>query len=173
MDWDITRIIDLATGHPEPRFLPNVLMEVGDTKSHRWQVTVLENGQPVDLTGATIVGYFVRSDGYTVPVTGSVSGNVATVLTLQSCTAVKGELCCVMKATLGEITLTLDACVVYVRGDITDAIVDPGHVVPSLQELLAMIDDCEAAAAEARAAAAASYTVAVSGTGIIFTQPAT
>ena len=67
---------------------------------------------------------------------------------------------------------TLDACVLTVRGDLTDAIVDPGHVVPSLQELLAKIADCEAAAEEAREAAAESYRVSVSGTGIIFTQPA-
>lgn len=172
MDWDIPRIIDLAHGHRKPEYLPNVLIEVGDVLSHRWDVTVYEHGEAVDLTDATVIGYFIRSDGYTVPVTGSVSGNVATVLTAASCCAVKGDMACVMKLTKNGVTLTLDACVLTVRGDLTDAIVDPGHVVPSLQELLAKIADCEAAAEEAREAAAESYRVSVSGTGIIFTQPA-
>ena len=53
---------------------------------NRIGVIVTNNGDPVTLTG-TVSGYAVLADGTTVPCTGSISGNKASVLviTLDSC----------------------------------------------------------------------------------------
>lgn len=156
--WSIKRTVDLDRGHGPVKYLDDVLAEVGDSQSHRWDVTVLKNYQPLALTGATVTGYFTRTDGEMVFVPGTVSGNVVTVVTDPACMAYPGELVCVMQVSLGGVTLTLDAFKLNVRGDFSDEIVDPGHVIPSLQELLAMLDEM-AAATEAAEQAAQSVTV--------------
>lgn len=156
--WSIKHTVDLDRGHDPIKYEDGVLAEVGDKQSHRWEVTVLKSYQPIALTGATVTGYFTRADGEMVFLPGSVSGNVATVITDEACMAIPGELICVMQISLGGVTLTLDAFKINVRGDFSDEIVDPGHVIPSLQELLAMLDEM-AAATEAAEEAAASVTI--------------
>ena len=102
-------------------------------------------------------------------VPGTVSGNVATVITDPLCMAIPGELICVMRVSLGGVTLSLDAFKIDVRGDLSDQAIDPGHVIPSLPELLAMLDEMAAAteAAEAAAESVAVYTYTDDGNGNI------
>lgn len=168
-NWSIKRTVDLDRGHGPVKYLDGVLAEVGDSQSHRWDVTVLKDYQPLALTGATITGYFTRADGQMVFVPGTVSGNVATVITDPLCMAIPGELICVMRVSLGGVTLSLDAFKIDVRGDLSDQAIDPGHVIPSLPELLAMLDEMAAAteAAEAAAESVAVYTYTDDGNGNI------
>ena len=70
----------------EPLAYSNVL-------AHAMQVTVLkEDGTAEDLSGVSVSGNFLKSDGNTVtPITGTVSGNVAQVLLPGACYATPGR----------------------------------------------------------------------------------
>jgi hypothetical protein len=131
-----------------------------DVLAATFMVDVLESGEAVSLTGATVTGYAIRADGATVLLTGSASGNRASITLDASCYIVQGALDIVIKVTSGGATVTVGAWRAYVQRSTTDAIVDPGHVIPSIEELLEKIDEMEAGTAAANAAAAAATTAA-------------
>lgn len=95
---------------------------------------VMNNGQAASLSGG-VTGYIIRADGETVIITGTLSGNKASIVLPASAYVVVGQASIVIKVG----TTTVGACVGYVYRTTTDAIVDPGHVIPSLEELLAQI----------------------------------
>lgn len=163
-NWTIEQDIDLRCGAQTPQIWPNALMLTGDNLAHTWRVRVFDGGEAVALTGATITGYFVRTDGNTVAVQGSAEGNAAAVTLAQACYAFEGDLKGVMRLTLGGKTVTLSVLTLMVRKVLTDAIIDPGNVIPSLEDLLAQIEAMETATAAANTAASAANTAATAAT---------
>ena len=159
-NWVIEQDIDLRCGAQAPQIWPNVLMLTGDNLAHTWRVRVFDGGEAVALTGATVTGYFVRTDGNTVAVQGSVEGSTAIVTLAQACYAFEGDLKGVMRLTLGGKTVTLSVLTLMVRKVLTDAIIDPGNVIPSLEDLLAQIEAMETATTAANTAAGAANTAA-------------
>ena len=159
-NWVIEQDIDLRCGAQTPQIWPNALMLTGDNLAHTWRVRVFDGGEAVALTGATVTGYFVRTDGNTVAVQGSVEGSTAIVTLAQACYAFEGDLKGVMRLTLGGKTVTLSVLTLMVRKVLTDAIIDPGNVIPSLEDLLAQIEAMETATAAANTAAGAANTAA-------------
>lgn len=119
-----------------------------DNQGNLIGVEVLDNGAPATLSG-NVNGYIIRADGETVLISGTLSGNKASIVLPSSAYAVVGQESIVIKVG----TVTVGACVAYVYKSTTDVIVDPSHVVPSLAELLAKIADCEAATEDANEAA--------------------
>lgn len=146
-NWTIEQYVDLRCGAQTPQIWPNALMLTGDNLAHTWRVRVFDGGGAVALTGATVTGYFVRTDGNTVAVQGSVEGSTAIVTLAQACYAFEGDLKGVMRLTLGGKTVTLSVLTLMVRKVLTDAIIDPGNVIPSLEDLLAQIEAMETATA--------------------------
>lgn len=146
-NWTIEQDIDLRCGAQTPQIWPNALMLTGDNLAHTWRVRVFDGGEAAALTGATVTGYFVRTDGNTVAVQGSVDGSTAIVTLAQACYAFEGDLKGVMRLTLGGKTVTLSVLTLMVRKVLTDAIIDPGNVIPSLEDLLAQIEAMETATA--------------------------
>ncbi len=146
-NWMIEQDVDLRCGAQTPQIWPNALMLTGDNLAHTWRVRVFDGGEAVALTGATVTGYFVRTDGNTVAVQGSVEGSTAIVTLAQACYAFEGDLKGVMRLTLGGKTVTLSVLTLMVRKVLTDAIIDPGNVIPSLEDLLAQIEAMETATA--------------------------
>lgn len=146
-NWMIEQDVDLRCGAQTPQIWPNALMLTGDNLAHTWRVRVFDGGRAVALTGATVTGYFVRTDGNTVAVQGSVEGSTAIVTLAQACYAFEGDLKGVMRLTLGGKTVTLSVLTLMVRKVLTDAIIDPGNVIPSLEDLLAQIEAMETATA--------------------------
>lgn len=146
-NWMIEQDVDLRCGAQTPQIWPNALMLIGDNLAHTWRVRVFDGGGAVALTGATVTGYFVRTDGNTVAVQGSVEGSTAIVTLAQACYAFEGDLKGVMRLTLGGKTVTLSVLTLMVRKVLTDAIIDPGNVIPSLEDLLAQIEAMETATA--------------------------
>lgn len=127
----------------------------GDDRGDRFEVTVSRAGQPVTLDGASVMGYFVRSaDGCTIPVTGGASGSAAWVLLPEACYALPGRFTLTLKASAGAERHALCVWEGAVLRSATDAVVDPGHVIPSLQELLAMIEQMESVTSAAQKATA-------------------
>lgn len=131
-----------------------------DILANKFTAEVTSNGDPVSLANAVVNGYAIRDDGDTVLVTGSTSGNTASITLPASAYVVSGPLDIVLKVTAGGITATVGAWRGYVQRSTTDTIVDPGHVVPSLAELLAKIAACEAATLAANSAASSANTAA-------------
>jgi hypothetical protein len=134
----------------------------GDNGGNKITVEVLDGGSAATLSG-TVTGYILRADNATVTVTGTLSGNKASITLPASAYAVIGAVSIVVK--LG--TTTLGACTSYVYRTTTDTIVDPGSVVPDISELLAIIGDCETATAAANTAAigAGYVNIAMSKSG--------
>lgn len=163
-NWTIEQDIDLRCGAQTPQIWPNALMLTGDNLAHTWRVRVFDGGEAVALTGATVTGYFVRTDGNTVAVQGRVEGNTVAVTLAQACYAFEGDLKGVMRLTLGGKTVTLSVLTLMVRKVLTDAIIDPGNVIPSLEDLLAQIEAMETATAAANTAAGAANTAAAAAT---------
>lgn len=87
-------------------------------------------------------------------------GSTAIVTLAQACYAFEGDLKGVMRLTLGGKTVTLSVLTLMVRKVLTDAIIDPGNVIPSLEDLLAQIEAMETATAAANTAAGAANTAA-------------
>ena len=159
--WTIDETIDL--NKPLKSLLsvyPNALMYPGDSKAHAWKITVLKDGAPVSLSGATATAYFKRKDGNVVTVSGSISGNVVTCVMNSSCYTVPGALHGVVRLTYSSsgITVTIGGHIFCVNTDVTSGtVLDPDGILPeTLEQLLGEIDDMETATAAANAAAAKS-----------------
>ncbi len=163
-NWTIEQDIDLRCGAQTPQIWPNALMLTGDNLAHTWRVRVFDGGEAVALTGATVTGYFVRTDGNTVAIQGSAEGNAGVVTLAQACYAFEGDLKGVMRLTLGGKTITLSVLTLMVRKVLTNAIIDPSNVIPSLEDLLAQIEAMETATAAANTAAGAANTATAAAT---------
>lgn len=121
-------------------------------------VELYDNGQPVTISG-TITGYVIRQDGAMVPpITGTASGNKAQIILSGACYEIPGTISIVIK--VGD--TAIGACVGSVYRATSDSIVDPEHVIPSIEELLAQIEACQTATNAATAAAASANSAATS-----------
>ena len=158
-NWLIERTVDLQRS-ASVELYPEALMVCGDHQAHTLRIRVMDGGKPADLTGGSVEGYFVRDDEASVRVGGELNGNTATVTMAQACYAIMGKLTAVVRLSLGGRTITLCALTFTVRDLVTDAIVDPGEVIPSIAELLSKIEAMEAGTAAAVEGAEAANTAA-------------
>lgn len=124
-----------------------------DKDAHIFELSLYQGAQEMDLSGASAQGYFIRADGYTVPVTGAISGNAVTLTLSESCYYAVGNFNLIIKVSTAEIRKSVFWGNGYVVRSMTDAIVDEENVIPSLDELLAQIAATEAAAKAANTAA--------------------
>ena len=120
---------------------------------------VTDGGEPVALTG-TATGYVIRPDGNTVVITGTVDGDRAYIILPEAAYAVPGMITVTLRLVDGSAKTVLAAWAVNVQRSASGDIIDPGHVVPSLDELLAQIDAMEQGTAAANQAASAANTAA-------------
>ncbi len=150
-NWVIQQDVSLEQG-AQVWVRPNALMLLGDKKAHTIQLHVYSFGVPAVLDGVTVSAYFLRNDGETVLVSGTASGNVVTVTLAQECYAYTGDLTASVKLTSGDVTLTLCVMVLKIRKAASDAIVDPGSVIPGIDDVLAKMDEMDAAVKAAQTA---------------------
>lgn len=120
-----------------------------DSMANLIGVEVLDDGKAATLSGK-VTGYIIRGDGLTVLVTGTLTGNKASIVLPAACYAIVGTISIVVKVG----TMTIGAVSGYVYRSRTDAIVDPEDVIPDITELLEKIAECEAATKAANEAAA-------------------
>ena len=128
--------------------LPAVIGE-GDNIADRFGIEVYRNGAEVALTAVNCQGYFIRPNGDTVVISGNINGNLAWVDLPEACYAYEGQFSLAIRMVGGGVTGTYRIVDGVVRKTTTDTIVDPGTVVPSLPELLALVERCEDAAVAA------------------------
>ena len=131
--------IELNAGTLARSFL-NRSIGSGDDLANRFGVRVFRDGVPVQLSG-TCTGYFIRSDGGTIVVqNGAISGNVAYVTLTDICYATEGNFSLAIKVTSGGETVTMRIVDGTVSRTSTGAWVDPGTILPSIEDLLAAIE---------------------------------
>ena len=134
----------------------------GDKDAHVFELSIYQGAEEMDLSGASAQGYFIRADGYTVPITGTISGNVVTLTLSEGCYYVVGNFNLIIKVSTAESRKSVFWGNGYVVRSMTDAIVDEENVIPSLDELLAQIAATESAAKAANQAASAANSAATS-----------
>ena len=134
----------------------------GDKDAHIFELSLYRGAEEMDLSGASAQGYFIRADGYTVPITGAISGNIVTLTLSEGCYYVVGNFNLIIKVSIGESRKSVFWGNGYVVRSMTDAIVDEENVIPSLDELLAQIAAAESAAKAANQAASAANSAATS-----------
>ena len=129
----------------------------GDNKGHTFQISVVDNKGPVDLSGAGVTGWFIPNDknlvdDLSVPLVGSVFENVAIVSLPPEAYIETGRFSIVIKLHHNESVSTIFWGAGNVTRSNTDSQVDIGGVIPSLDDLLAQIARLEAAIEEANEA---------------------
>lgn len=135
------RKIDLATG--EPAVIALRQLYYADREANRIGAIVMMNGEPFPLSG-TCSGTAIREDGTTVPMSGTVEDNQAYITLIPDCYAVEGDIQIFVKLTTGDVTATLAAAVGTVRLTETNAVIDPGEIIPSVSALITAINDAVA-----------------------------
>lgn len=111
-----------------------------DNGGNRIGVSITSDGGSYTVSG-NVRGYIIRSDGATVPVYGSHSGNRAWIDLPESAYYCPGVISIVVKITYDDITSTVLAVVANVYKSTTDTAVDPGTVIPSIETLIEQIDE--------------------------------
>jgi len=148
----IKKTVDLQRGvdlHQLGRFFGS-----DETLGHEFIITILDGGEPVDLTGATIAGYFFKPDGLVEPILGeentSVDGNTVTVRLTAPCYTATGRFTFTIRANHNGVIHTI----YYATGTVTKSYTDEANtsgVVKTLDEInaeiLALQDKVDAVAA--------------------------
>lgn len=143
--------VDLQGRRNDPMPLRSTIGE-GDANGLRVGARVTSLGDPVSLDGQC-VGKVIRADGATVPLTGTITGNMAYVVLDQSSCMITGPIqVAVMWVRGNDVTTLVIAYGTVVRTE-TGADVQPSEPIPDLTELLAEIDAMRDATAAANAAA--------------------
>ena len=106
-------------------------------------VNVFDNEYPASLSG-TVAANVIRADGATVSVSGTLSDNKCYIVLPQTAYAVPGVISIIIKLTSGSDITTLCAIVANVYQSSTDSTVDPGTIIPSIETLIAEIEEAVA-----------------------------
>lgn len=135
----IAQTVDLDTGQVNTTHGRSFRDAVrGNKLAIRWQVTLLNAGIAADVAGCACCVKAVRADGQTVPVSGTVSGNVITAILTEECFAVLGKLKCFFDLTDSSGTVIMTAAKLeldVVMGQ-TDTVVNPGDAFPDFSALI-------------------------------------
>ena len=130
------------TMKPKAEIVWDALASVGDAGAHKICVMTQENGKPIDLTGCTAQLLVQRQDEATRYLNADFDSSGYACATLdKSCYEVTGRLQCTMQIK-GENQSVISVARIYLLvskagGDI---VIDPTHVVPNLNELLAQYE---------------------------------
>lgn len=118
----------------------------GDVNGDRFGVRIFNNGASVTLTGCSCSGYFMRPDGNTTVITGTISGNTAYVTVPQACYAYPGNFTLSIKVTGAGFAGTMRIIDGTVVDTSTGSFVDPGSVIPDLASWTALVNSANTAA---------------------------
>lgn len=155
--WFKQDLKSMVAVHPLPG---NVF--TADNDGNLVGVEVFDDGVPADLAG-TVSANIIRPDGGTVSVGGTLAdGNRCYVILPQAAYAYPGPVAVIIKLTNGTTVTTIGAAVGTCTRSTTGTVVDPGTIIPSVQNLIdeieAAIADVPASATNLRAALAETYS---------------
>lgn len=129
-----------------------ILLAEGDNNGDCFSFALVRDGVAVIPGGAlSVTAYFIRDDGNTVFLTGESSNiNRANVTLPQSCYIGEGRFSLAVKVALDGVTTTIAVLDGYIKNTKSDTMIDPGSVIPSLDDLFAQIEAMEQGTAAAR-----------------------
>ena len=131
-----------------------------DVQALVWIVTIKKNGVPVDLTGATASLYCARalsedeSGGTTYSEATVESGGEVKAVLPRDAANIPGPVGCTIRVTRDGASVAVARMAVMAIDPTGDDILDEGKRIPSLDEIMASIARCDAAAEKAEGAAA-------------------
>ena len=127
-----------------------VLMK-GDKDANRVTLVLKDGEKEVDLSGATVTGSFVIG-GVKIPLTGSASGNEATILLKEECYSESGRYELRMHVTMGGVKRTFLFVTGYIESDGEGGILDVDGVIPNIDDIVAQYETMKRVTAETEAA---------------------
>lgn len=111
-----------------------------DNMAHVFEAQVYDGDAAADLSGAKCEAYFIRADGVTVMLDGTVSGSTASVTLGANCYAVPGRFELAVKLTQGDTVHTILRAEGSVTTSRTDAMTGAGSGVHSFDQLEETLD---------------------------------
>ena len=112
----------------------------GDNLSNLVGVNLYVDGEPYS-GGGVVKGNVLLSNGVTVPLTGTLDGNKASIVLTSGCFILPGLVGVSIRIDSGDTKTTVLSAVFTCVQSETDSTIDPGTIIPSVQDL---IDDIKA-----------------------------
>lgn len=130
----------------------------GNNGSMTLGVRLYDGGEPLAPSGA-VTGQVIRADGQTaLTEAGTIEGNLVSVTLNQSCFAVEGQIVASISVTDGGVKTTVLRAAFTVALTSSGPVIDPGQVVPDVEDIVAQYDEMQRVTAEAEAAAGTATT---------------
>ena len=142
-DFEIFRNCEL-TKPPQTHSLAGTFF-TEDNIGQRLGFHILKYGTPETITG-TVSGLCVRADGVTVPITGAASNNDVYVDLPEESLAINGPCALSIRVANNGKKTVLGRFTYSVAITSTDSIINPGNVIPSIEELIQILVDIDATA---------------------------
>lgn len=128
----------------------------GDDGANVFGVHIVKDGMPFPVSG-TLMCYGIRKDGVTVVTSTNVTNSANPCIVLEhDFYDVIGPIQIGLRLVEGNDQTLLAACSTYVMKTTSSQLIDGGQAVPSLETLIARMNDCERAATAANNAASAA-----------------
>ncbi len=105
------------------------LLATFDSKANRFGAELYRDGASVSASGYTVNGYFIRPNEETVPIPGTVQGNLVYVDLLPGCYVYDGAFEFALKIKQGDVEQTVLLCYGTVERSRTDATASGGDVL--------------------------------------------
>lgn len=135
--------VDLA--EPIKKTYLDTIFATQDSEANRFDIALYKDKAQQTLpSGTTVNAYFIRyGDNITIPMKGSVNGNVVSVTLSNACYNKTGQFALIIKAVTSGVISTIFYGEGTVFASSTDKFIDPEEVIPSLDELLPRIEVIE------------------------------
>lgn len=130
------------------------ILATGDDLGNRFGAEVYRDGNPVDLTGCGVTGYFMRPGEQTLVLQGKANGSVAYVDLDQACYSKASSFTLTIKISEDGVTSALRIIDGYILLTQTDDLAAPLGTVPTLDDIFAQIAQMEAVTEQAQNATA-------------------
>ena len=142
---------EMNPGIVQPVQMPGLLW-TGGASGDLIGVRILRSGAASDeLDGKTVTGFLIRPDKQTVAISGTSAGGSVSVILPQEAYAYEGQCQLVIRVTSSGVKIPVFAGYATIGLTSTDEVIDPGSLLPDLEDLLAALDDIEDATAAAQA----------------------
>ena len=133
-----------------------------EKQAHEFIISVRKNGVKQTVTGS-VSGKFIRANGTTIFLQGSISNGDAVVRLHQDCYNVQGRFTFNIFNTQSGVTTCIYSAVGKMDMGSTETVIDAGDVVPDISDVVAKQEEMTQVIEDARTATAAANQAAVAG----------
>lgn len=139
----------------------HTLFVMGDSLAHRFELTITNGSEAVDLTDATVTGYFTNfKEKTTITVTGKAEDGKVLITLNKPCYTLHGQFVLIIQVKIGDVEASVFQGEGFMRTSKSEKIVYDDYVVYDINTLLAQISAMKTAAENANKAAAAADAAA-------------